>query len=112
MRARSAAILPFGTLLVAFCVYLIIQVGYLQLSAMSQRVLPVEPDDAYSYIVWGPLTLECAQNCPAISDLRTQIDPRFPATDHQWMRARQYSRLMGNITRCIRGCSSVCTRRD
>lgn len=84
-----------ATLLIAGClVYLAVHVGFLQITALADRRLPIEPDDAYSYILTAPQWLECREGCRALDDLRTQVattgDTASPAF---WTRARQHNRL-------------------
>ena len=83
-------------MVVGLAVYIALHVGYLQVHAMRQRSMPVEPDDAYSYILTGPQLLECQRGCPAFSDLKEQFVA--PVADYHvggagWMRVREYIRL-------------------
>lgn len=78
-------------------VYLILHVGYLQYSVLRQRHLPIEPDDAYSYMLKASQLLECPhQDCPALTDLRAQLEAPSPdgrPGGASWIRGREYFRL-------------------
>jgi len=58
------------------------------------RTAPVEPDDAYSYIVKGAeLESGLLQDCPAFNDLRDQLAFRGAEGEAGFERYRQYHRL-------------------
>ena len=73
-------------------VYLILQTGML-LTTMAYRSVPVETDDAYTYIIKATQMASCPlQNCPALNDLRPQL---LAESDHPrtaWFRYREYHR--------------------
>jgi hypothetical protein len=63
-------------------------------SAILQRSVPLEPQDAYSYIVKAAQLGDCFfQNCPALNDLREQLTPPSADEDVAWIRYRQRQRI-------------------
>lgn len=84
------------TLVVGLTIYLVLHVGYLQMVTMRQREMPVEPDDAYSYILTGPQMLGCPSGCAAFDELRAQFVapvPDYHVGGPGWTRVREYIRL-------------------
>ncbi len=76
-------------------VYILVHPGLIHLSTMLARQTPVEPDDAYSYILKAPQLQSCFwQDCPALEDLRQQF--LIPSPDKQvaWTRDRVYQRTI------------------
>jgi hypothetical protein len=62
---------------------------------IRERFVPVEPDDAFSYIVKAAeIKDHCLlQDCPALNDLRVQLTNPTTNIDSAYERVRQYHRL-------------------
>ena len=79
--------------LAGVAIYFALHIGYLQFSALRARHVPVEPDDAYSYMMAAPL-LHCAWGkCQALEDLRTQLETPSPYARVSEVRNRPHHRL-------------------
>lgn len=76
-KFRSRFILLFC--LLSFAVMLLLQVN-LTVSPIIARPAPVEPDDAYGYILKAEqMRADCfLQDCPALNDLRPQLLEQSP----------------------------------
>ncbi len=60
---------------------------------IRSRTVPVETDDAYTYIVKAAQMQDCfLQNCPALNDLREQLTAPSKNLDISWARYREYVR--------------------
>jgi len=81
---------------IIFClgllIYLVVQLR-LVLIPISNRSVPVETDDAYTYIIKASEMESCfLQDCPALVDLRNQLTTPTSHVDTIWLRYREYSR--------------------
>lgn len=86
MPKLSAAVFALG-----FLVFLMTQL-YLVVSPITARSVPVEADDAYTYIIKAAQLQECPlQDCQALEDLREQSGP-VDDPDLTWQRRRIYGR--------------------
>ncbi|MEX2143749.1 MAG: hypothetical protein WD740_04085 [Anaerolineales bacterium] len=81
-------------LLFAFLAFLAAQL-YLTAAPILSRSLPVEVDDAYSYILKAEeIRASCFfQDCSALEDLRTQFTDPTNDLDKAYVRAREYHRV-------------------
>ncbi len=73
-------------------IYLVVQLR-LVLIPILNRSVPVEADDAYTYIIKAAEMERCfSQGCPALVDLRKQLT--IPTSNEltTWLRYREYSR--------------------
>src|SRR5687768_17485890 len=60
---------------------------------IRSRTVPVETDDAYTYIVKAAQMQDCfLQNCPALNDLREQLTAPSKNLHISWARYREYVR--------------------
>jgi hypothetical protein len=78
--------------LLGLIIYLVVQLR-LVLIPILNRSVPVEADDAYTYIIKAAEMESCfLQDCPALADLRKQLAE--PSSDEQviWLRYREYTR--------------------
>lgn len=81
--------------LAGLLIFLAVQLNY-HLYVMKNRTLPVEPDDAYSYIIKAAELESCLlQDCPALKDMALQVAPLQPDAnyDTRFIRFRHYFRL-------------------
>ncbi|HET6594677.1 MAG TPA: hypothetical protein VFG81_03580 [Anaerolineales bacterium] len=60
---------------------------------IRNRTVPVETDDAYTYILKAAQMQDCfLQNCPALNDLRQQLTAPTEKPNMTWIRYREYVR--------------------
>lgn len=72
-----------------------VHVGFVQIPTMINRSVPIEPDDAYSYILKSSQMRSCLwQNCPTMEDLYHQFSAPSSDWDITVERERQYARIM------------------
>ena len=78
--------------LVGLLLYLVLQTGLVAVP-MQHRAVPVETDDAYTYILKAAELRECfTQDCPALNDLRLQLQEPTNDVKNAWIRYREYLR--------------------
>lgn len=82
-----------GLILVAGIIaYLVLQTGVV-LAPILHRTVPVETDDAYTYILKAAEMRSCfSQNCPALNDLRPQLLQPTEVPETAWIQYREYFR--------------------
>ncbi len=89
---RQRVGLTFLALGMAF--FVAVRLGFLG-TVILDRPIPVEPDDAYSYIVKASLLGSCfLQRCPALEDLRAQTTAPSSDPSVSNSRFRQYTRTL------------------
>jgi hypothetical protein len=60
---------------------------------IRSRTVPVETDDAYTYIIKAAEMQDCfLQDCPALNDLRQQLTAPAEKPETTWIRYREYVR--------------------
>jgi len=78
--------------LLGLLIYLTVQLR-LVLIPILNRSVPVEADDAYTYIIKASEMESCfLQDCPALVDLREQLTAPTSKEQTTWLRYREYSR--------------------
>jgi hypothetical protein len=78
--------------LLGLLLYITLQLR-LVLIPILNRSVPVEADDAYTYIIKAAEMESCfLQDCPALVDLRKQLVETTPHEQTTWLRYREYSR--------------------
>jgi len=93
--ARSGA---SGLFVLGLIVYLFVHSAFV-LVPIFRRAAPVEPDDAYSYIVRAAEVESCfRQDCPALNDLRAQLTLPVANDEAALERFRQYHRVISFYT--------------
>ncbi len=81
--------------LLGIILYCGVHVGFVQIPVMMNRSVPVEPDDAYSYILKSSQMQSCFwQDCPTMEDLRHQLSEPSSDWNVTLERERQYHRTI------------------
>ena len=87
IRWGKRLLFTIGVLLFTFVQLMMI------LPPILNRTVPVETDDAYTYIVKAAQMQGCfLQNCPALNDLRQQLTAPSEKPNMTWIRYREYVR--------------------
>lgn len=93
-KSFSNSYLETGFFGLCVVLFIVVRIGFFA-PAILERAAPVEPDDAYGYIVKAAQLESCfLQDCPALTDLRQQL--AVPVSDAAATRLayRQYHRLL------------------
>jgi hypothetical protein len=87
IRWGKRLLFTIGVLLFTFVQFTMV------LPPILNRTVPVETDDAYTYIVKASQMQDCfLQNCPALNDLREQLTTPAETPNMTWIRYREYVR--------------------
>lgn len=87
IRWGKRLLFTIGVLLFTFVQFTMV------LLPILNRTVPVETDDAYTYIVKASQMQGCfLQNCPALNDLREQLTTPAETPNMTWIRYREYVR--------------------